>query len=318
MIRPASTVARPLPTRFDPFCQDDALRRPYQLLHAGAWDELEAELAGDPAGWPVLSLLAGEDAAVEVVVLQRYAEARPSARSVALFGGAVVRDAFALHRANPGAFASLLHQAEEILHHARRLDPDLADPWVHLLATGRGLRVELRELRDRFENAHARVPFRADACIQYLHGLSSRSGGSDGAMFDFARWIQSEAPPGSPAMVTLPTAHLEYGMGEESPRSLTEHLSHPATVAELTPALADFMWESPTRATHAELPTLNAFALAMTVEERESANLVRECFRRIDNRPTAYPWTLYQDEEIAEVFTEVQRSQLRSAERFGP
>ena len=184
-------------------------------------------------------------------------------------------------------------------------------PWP----AGEARASDVRELRHRFENAHARSPFRPDACCQYLLGLSSQAGGSDDAMFDFARWIQSEASSGTPAMVTLPMAHLEYGMSGASRPNLTEHLTHPATVAELTPALAEYIWETPSRAGPQELPTLNAFALAMTVNDRDSANLIRECFRRIDNRPTAYPWTLYEDEEIPTVFTEAQRVQLRSADQ---
>jgi hypothetical protein len=311
----ASTRSTPL--HFDPFLGDAALRRPYRLLHGGRWDELDAALAEDPIGWPVPCLLASDDAAVETVILERYATARPSGRSLSLLGGALARDAFAARqRTTEAAFADALRRAEEIVVEAMRLAPELADPWVHHLAIGRGLGVDLRELRRRFEAAHDRAPFRPDACHQYLLGLSSRAGGVDSAMFDFAHWVLSEAPRGSPATAVLPTAHLEYGLSSDSPRSLTDHLTHPATAAELAPALADFIWHTPSETDPPQLPTLNAFALAMTVNDQESAFLVRECFRRIADRPTSYPWTLYHDEEIPAVFTEVKRVQLRQAERF--
>jgi hypothetical protein len=314
-----SEASRPPPTRFDPFFGDGQLRRAYELLHRGEWDELERALAEAPDGWLLPSILSSDDAAVESIAFGRYAEDKRSARSVSLLAGAEIRDAFETRSTgDQAAFTDRLQRAEELLENAVRLDPKLADPWVHYLQSGRGLEVGLGSLRHRFERAHALAPFRPDACGQYLLGLSSRAGGSDGAMFDFARWVQSEAPPGSPATVVLPTAHLEYCFGQETPVSLTEHLTHPATVAELTPALADYMWATPSQAGPAQLPTLNAFALAMTVNNRETALLVRECLRRIDNRPTSYPWSLYQDEEIAAVFNEVRRSQLRSADRFTP
>ncbi|MCP4223821.1 MAG: hypothetical protein GY773_10805 [Actinomycetia bacterium] len=314
-----SEASRPPPTRFDPFLSDSKLRHAYQLLHAGNWDELDKVLSRAPGSWLLPPILTSEDAAIESVVLVRYVKARPSCRSLSLLAGLKVRDAFEAHSVEDATtFTTQLQRAEKLLHDAMHFDPQLADPWVHLLHSGRGLNIDLRDLRHRFESAHELAPFRPDACRQYLLGLSSRSGGSDDAMFDFARWIRAEAPSGSPAMGTLPTAHLEYCFGHESPVSLTEHLTHPATVAELTPALADYMWANPSQAGPAELPTLNAFALAMTVSDRETALLVRGCFRRIDNRPTSYPWSLYQDEEIAEVFNEVQRAQLRSADRFAP
>ena len=317
--------SRPAPTHFDPFLHDGELRQAYQLLHKAAWDDLDEALKQDPHGWLLPTILSSEDAAVETIILARYAEARPSGRSLSLLAGAQVRDAFtsrsaakvdAQGGARGQAFESRLQQAELVLQQAIGLQPELADPWVHLLTTSRGLGTDLQELRSRFENAHSRVPFHPEACRQYLFSLSRRAGGSDTAMFDFARWLQAEAPPGSPAMVTLPTAHLEHALGSGTPLSLTEHLTRPETGAELTPALADFIRESPSQATPVDLLTLNTYALAMTVTDRETALLVRECFRRIDNRPTSYPWTLYENEKITAVFNEVQRAQLRSATRF--
>lgn len=319
---------RPVPTRFDPFVDDPDLRYAYSSLVGGAWEELEYALDSYPDAWLMSSILTSDDAAVETITFERYHAARRSARSLAMLGGAQVRDAWDLvtdldqgiDRAGlalvDGRFRAQLATAERTLHEAVRLGPASADPWVHLLSSGRGLGLDLNELRTRFENAHSRVPFRPDACRQYVLGLSSRGGGADTAMFDFVRWLELEAPAGSPARMALPMAHLEYGLGDRSGSSLTEHLSRPETVAELAPALASFLHATPTEASPAELLVLNAYALAITISGTETARLARECLRRIDNRPTSYPWSLYRDEEITAVFAEVQRSQLRAIERY--
>lgn len=318
-----SSHSRPVPSHFDPFLGDDRLRHAYQLLLSAAWDELTQELEGD--SWLLQSILTSDDAAVETIVFERLAQARPSGRTLALLGGALVRDAeiylgggrLPLAQPSPArrAAEALLEEAEETLAQAVRLRPALADPWVHLLASGRLLGLDLPELRARFENAHSRTPFRPDACRQYLLGLSARHGGSDDAMFSLARWICAEAPADSPARLVLPMAHLERGLGPGQ-TSLTEHLTLPDTIEELTPALAAFLAATPPEAAPAELLVLNAYGLAMTVESGRSAGLVQECFRRIDNRPTSYPWSLYHNEQITEVFAEVQRTQLRSVGRF--
>jgi hypothetical protein len=316
--------SRPAPARFDPFLGDTGLRHGYQLLLSAAWDELTQHLENDI--WLLQSILTSEDAAVETIVFQRLADARPSARTLALLGGALVRDAEAvlgpnnrISTAQPSPSRqraeALLGQAEEALQQAIRLRPALADPWIHLLASGQALGLDLPELRARFENAHSRVPFRPDACRRYLHGLSSRGGGSDDAMFEFARWVAAEAPVDSPARQALPMAHLEHGLGPRTP-SLTEHLAADRTIDELGPALNAFLEATPPEASPAELTALNTFGLALTVNDTTTARLVQECYRRIDNRPTSYPWSLYQDEEIPAVFAEVQRTQLRSVNRF--
>lgn len=320
--------SRPVPTRFDPFLGDSDLRRVYHKLHAGKWDEFDEALSIERHSWLLQWILTSDDAAVETVVFDRLYKALPSARTLSLLGGAKVRDAWSLldeitadttedeFTRIDQRFQDDLTDAEELLQSAIRLRPALADPWVQLLNSGRGLGIELKELRVRFENVHSRSPFRPDACQSYVLGLSTRRGGADSAMFDLARWLEAEAPAFSPARMVLPVAHLEYGMGNSAGYSLTEHLSRPETVGELAPALDGFLSATPDKADPTELPTLNAFALAMTVADSTTAQLIEECFRRIDNRPTSYPWTLYEDEDIAEVFVEVQRTQLRSAERY--
>lgn len=323
--RPAG---REEPAHFDPFVDDAQLRSVYHLLMAGQWYELEAALDSDPNAWFIEQILVSETTSVETVVFDTYHQTIPSARSVWLLAAAQIRDAWHLLdgvgpdtsdtelEAIDDRFRAELIAAEQLLHDVIRGQSTLPDPWVHLLDSGRGLGVDLGELRFRFDHAHSRAPFRPDACRQYLLGLSARGGGADPAMFDFARWLEDEIPPHYPARIALPMAHLEHGLGDDCNLTLTDYLSTEETVAELAPAFERFLRATPRVASPLELPVLNAYALAMTVTDAGTARLVSECFRRIDNRPTAYPWSLYFDERIVDVFLEIQRTQLRSASRY--
>jgi hypothetical protein len=316
-----------VPTRFDPFLDDADLRRAYRALVDGRWDDFDKMLGQEHGGWLLRSILTSDDAAVETIVFRRFADARPSALALSLLGGALARDAMGVEAAAGGSGIAgrsaaagdgpgpALADAERILRQAANAEPALADPWVHLLASGRGLGIDLGDLRTRYEQAHSREPFRADACRAYLLALRDKSAP---AMFDFAHWVEREAPPDSPAREVLPRAHLELGLSLAHGASLSAYLARPETAAELVPALASFLEAAPQPARPADLPTLSAYGLAMTVSNHPTARLTRECFRRIDNRPTSYPWSLYPGETITAVFAEVQRTQLHSADRVSP
>ncbi|MFV0256977.1 MAG: hypothetical protein ACK5PP_00820 [Acidimicrobiales bacterium] len=305
---------------------DPKLQRLERAVHARDWDAVISAVRNDPTQWLVPSVLVSDEAAIETETFRRLADARPGPLSTSLVGAAMARDAWAMIGADEtvediGAerhtdFETAMVAAEQTLIEAINGQPSRPDAWVYLLSTGRGLRVGLTELRRRFEQVHLVDPFRPDAVRAYLHGLSYRGGGNDATMFEFARWVRDEAPPGSAAQVALPAAHLEYGLGS-CPTTLTEHLVQASTVDEIARSLSGFLEASPDRAGPTQLGPLNAFALAITVEDQRTAKLMRDTFRRIDGRPTAYPWTLYR-EDISGVFTEVQRTQLRSAARFLP
>lgn len=319
------TRSRPEPARFDPFLHDAGLRRPYQLLFSGAWEELDHAFETDPGSWMATSILVS-DAAIETDVFQFYVDAGPSPYALSLLGGAQLRDIPAVagngaghpQRQTREQVMKQVLAAERPLHAAIRLDPLLADPWVHLVTSGRRLRVNLRELRERFENASSRAPFRQDACREYLLGLNGRGGKGNEAMFDFVRWLLDVAPAGSGATLALPMAHLEHGLRGPTGISLDDHLALPATIAQVTEALAHYLEFAPSPIGPAELATLNAFALATTVHDRSSALLVQDCYARIDNRPTSYPWSSLPagDANVPAVFCRHQRLQLEAASRF--
>ncbi len=334
------SVPSPRLDRFDPFLADVELRNAYRYLVDGDWRRLESFLHSSPKYWLYSSAITGHVVGIETITFLRWVETANSPRARCFHAGALIRDAYETRSAIQALVASpayraehgdieaagraehaaadhqeSLKQAERLLYDVIRDRPSLSDPWVFLLISGRGLGVRLEELRQRFDNAHSRDPFRPDACREYLEGLTEKWGGSQEATFDFARWVEREAPPDSPARMSLPIAHLEQGLIEGQGANLAVYLNDERVVGELAGALESFLWATPAPAPTEALPVLNAYALAVSADSPITAHLITEVFQRIANRPTVYPWSLYK-EHIPAVFSEIQDDQLRFAARY--
>lgn len=334
------SVPSPRLDRFDPFLADVELRNAYRALVDGDWRRLESFLDNSSKYWLYSTTITGQLVGIETITFVRWVETANSPRARCYHAAALIRDAYEARAAvearvvTPEFLAEhgdieaarlselaivdyheSLKQAERYLYDVIRDRPSLSDPWVFLLISGRGLGVRLEELRQRFDNAHSRDPFRPDACREYLEGLTEKWGGSQDATFDFARWIEHEAPPDSPARVSLPVAHLEQGLLDGQGANLAAYLNEDPVVGELAGALESFLRATPSPASTEALPALNAYTLAVSADSPVTAHLIAEAFERIANRPTAYPWLLYK-EHIPEVFKEIQADQLRFAGRY--
>jgi hypothetical protein len=326
--------------RYDPFLADVELRNAYRHLMDGDWRRLESFLDTNPKAWMFSSIITSRLVGIEPVTFVRWAEVAGSPRARTYHAATVIRDAFELRsnheaRVAEGAEANVLvrqqleaegeavvadyqeslKRAERELYDVVRERPSLSDPWVFLLISGRGLGVRLEELRQRFDNAHSRHPFRPDACREYLESLTEKWGGSQDATFDFARWVEQEAPPDSPARVSLPVTHIEQGLLDGGGANLATYLNDDSVVTELLIALESFLRATPSPAPTESLHVLNAYALAVSADSPNTALLMAEVFDRIAGRPTTYPWSLYQ-EEIFEVFNEIQADQRRFSGRY--
>lgn len=323
----ASPVERPRLDRLDPFLGDQDLRTAYRALADGDWRRLEKFLDNSPKAWMFRSIVTGETVGLELVTFERWAEFRGSPKSRVYLASAQIRDAFA-DRASAMAsseglladnehlrFTGRLTDAEELLREVVADRPAMAEPWVVLMISARGLGADLDEIRERYENAHSRAPFRPDGCREYVQSLTKKWGGSTIATFDFARWLEAEAQPSSPAREALPVAHIEKALYAHGTDDISEYLTDPTVVEELAEGLHNYLQAIPTQAPTEALGTLNAYALAISVTDDLTARLVTETFARIDNRPTEYPWSVYA-EDVNHIFSEVQADQLRSASRF--
>lgn len=333
--RPPAELLRP--DRLDPFLHDDELRAAYRALVDGDFRKLERFLDTSQKAWLFSMIAASNIVDLETVTFERWVEFRQSPRARVYYAAAQIRDAFTERgaalaelaagngdagpdegdedRGEDARFLGRLKTAEEILYEVVTDRPAMADPWTTLLISGRGLNVELDEIRERFDNAHSRAPFRPDACHHYLQSLTKKWGGSTIATLDFARWLEREAPDASPAREALPVAHIEKGLLEKGRTNLATYLMQPNVVAELATGLLSYLQAIPSPAPTESLAVLNAYALAISANNQSTARLVTETFARIDNRPTEYPWSIYAD-DVTDVFSEIQADQLRFAGRY--
>lgn len=324
----------PRPDRFDPFLGDRELRSAYRYLVDGDWRRLDSFLESSPKAWLYSSVITSRLVGIETITFARWVDVAKSPRSLSFHAAALIRDAYEARAdyearvAHPDSelsdidteaaifdYQEALKRAERNLYEVVRERPGLSDPWVFLLVSGRGLGVRLEELRQRFDNAHSRDPFRPDACREYLEGLTAKWGGSQEATFDFARWIELEAPPDSPARCALPIAHIEQGLRGDQGANLAAYLNNETVVSELVGGLESLLRVTPTPAPTEALPALNAYALAISADSPSTAYLITEVFERIADRPTMYPWSLY-EEPIPRVFAEIKADQLRFSGRY--
>lgn len=204
-------------------------------------------------------------------------------------------------------FKERLPWAEESLERAAVLLPDHAAAWVGLLRTGRGRRLDLTVLEDRFRQGHAREPFSAELCEQMTQTLTYKWFGSAEQSLEFARWILAEAPVGSAAHGCVALAHVEHaiqvmhGGGE-----LTDVFRDEFVGAELQRAS-----ERSILALGAGAPvgvamvrTGNLLAMAASVGDHEA--LAHRVLTVLRGRYGIFPWSLMGEParraRIAEVF----------------
>ncbi len=323
--------------RFDPFLGSVEMRTAYKSLVDGDWTKLEGYFGDSPMSWLFGYIATSRAVGIETVTFERWDEARKHPQARTMHAAAMIRDVFeemaevepSKRSANNSGSTRLsqidsvrladlqqrLKAAELMLFEVVTENPAKADPWVYLLISGRGLGIKLTELRSRFDNAHSRAEYRADACHEYLQGLTAKWGGSQKAAFEFARWVEEEAPADSPARECLPVAHIEEGLLQDGGDGFASYLTQAHVADELLGSAAKFLRSTPNQAEYHHLPTLNAYGLVLNAYSAPSARILTEVFDRIANRPTSYPWVLYK-EEIIEVFHEIQSDQRRYASRY--
>lgn len=302
---------------------DEAIRATYQAAAAGQWQHLESFLAGRNDSWLVSSILTGDASDVRIETIQEWATQAPSARALSMLGWMQIRAAWAIRgngladTVSSQSFTSFkdgLQHAEGTLQQAVGLDPDLADPWVPLMTTSRGLQMGQKELQRRFDECQRNELFRPDACVQMLQGLCAKWGGSHEKMFEFARLIESSAAPDSPARESLPRAHYEYAAYTDGLQS-ADHYKTPEIAAEIEAAAERYLAATPPNPLAAHLGPLNAYVLALHPHDKRSAKLVSECIARINGRPTSSPWDMWND-EVGKKYANTSRRRLKEAARF--
>jgi hypothetical protein len=200
-------------------------------------------------------------------------------------------------------FIERLDAAErDLVEAARRGDP-LA--WSMMLVSGRGLEVPKEELAYRYRSATMASPALCTAADQYLQGLCAKWGGSDEAMFEFARDVVSSAPVGDPRHRLIPIAHFERGINfRDEAKGTGAYRQDPMARAEILAAAERSVFRPDFGTTPQHRLTLNWFAMALgwfrCFEE------ARPLFERIGIAPTLWPWAFYGDDAIT-VFLDYRR-----------
>lgn len=302
----------------DPFIGDDEMRGAVDALAAGSWREAEKliEDRPHPMEWSLLR------DSVPTAVIEAWARTEPSARSLSLLGATYVRDAWEIRTASRAedvdpsrwrGFLSKLEQAETILRWVAATWRDAPEPWAPLLDTCRGLEMGQNEARARFANLQRRSPFHPSGCASMLQSLCHKWGGSHEAMFEFARWVDQNAPADSPAREVLPVAHIEYLLSEDL--STREYFAQPHVVQELAGSAERFLTAIPDHPPPAHVPALNAYTICAFPVDARTARLAGELFRRIGDRATPFPWNRF-DSDLGIVFASTRVQRLEAAQRF--
>jgi hypothetical protein len=180
-----------------------------------------------------------------------------------------------------------LQFAETNLGEAAARAPADPTPWAYLVTSCRGLQLGLEELRRRFQQAVGRYPWHRAAHLQMLQGLSDKWGGSHLLMFNYAREISAQAPPGSSLPVLVAAAHIERWLaldGDEQVR----YFKRPEIAAEIHAAADRSVRHSAFRLQPGWPHACNSFAFCFALGEDVTA--ARQQFEAIGDLVTNHPW----------------------------
>jgi hypothetical protein len=313
------------PARLDPYRSDAEVREVANRLRSGDWAFAEDVLRRRSDSWLVSELLAADDSPVPLSAFEAWSSSSGSALSLALLGRAQVRAAWQIRGSLVAkkvpesaweGFFSGLEVAERTLMESVNRDPSSSEPWVGLMRTARGLQLGRDELRERFDNAHSRHPFRPDACAAMLQGVCDKWGGSHDEMFAFARWIDADSEPDSAARAQLYIAHFEFFVVTPGSGKLaSDYFGRPDVAAELASATESFLRVIPRETAARHLELLNMALLALEPVDARTASLVREVVERVALRRTPLPWAYYGGDG-GKLFSRTRKNKLAQCRRF--
>jgi hypothetical protein len=183
-----------------------------------------------------------------------------------------------------------LREAEDFLHRVVELDPRNVEAWHYLILSGRARQLPKEELWRRYRRLVALDPTHHGGHRQMLEALKAQWGGSEKAMFNFAR-ASADRAPGSGLPVLIADAHLEASSGHRN----DEYFRHPEVAQELVLAAEYSIWHpafTPSLFTRWVRNCL-AYALARAHRFTEADRVFAEIG---DDEVTRHPWELEPDD----------------------
>lgn len=197
------------------------------------------------------------------------------------------RAAHAVPREQFKTFHALLRDAEPHLYAAAELDPAWSGPWVGLLASGRGLQVDLELIRRRFDAATAREPEDRIAHGQMLLALCEKWFGSHELMHEFAG--QALRGPHREALAPLTArAHLEHALSCAPGAERRAYLARKGVRAELLEAAELSLFRPGYAVPRSPYADANLFAMAFSMAGMRAE--ARRAFKLSDGVVTRTPW----------------------------
>jgi len=271
--------------------QHDQLRLTFGRLHRDSHRGLIESM---------LVLLNNEEPAerwVDKLVAWSRADGGTAARTVLIYG--LIKHAWLTHGEKLGrdlsgeqlaVFHDLLNEAERLLEKAIALQPDHADLLLLRLTTARGLSLPLEEHWTRFRALQAIAPLHYPGHLSMLENLKAKWGGSDDAMFRFARARASQVPEGSPIHSLIVHAHFEiHGRLLATADHDADQYFHQAGVGdEIEAAWSQSLGSPAFRDENNAEGLSNLFAAALFLAGRFDA--ARAALSVMDGYCTAAPW----------------------------
>lgn len=319
----ASFKARPV--AFDPFFYDRGFQGAHTDLAQGSTEKAASQISTRPEGWLLATTLVSADSKIPAETFKQWSELEPSGTTYALYGGSLIRDAWAIRGKVPSEqvpreawtlFRDGLKAAEAVLWQGVEQFSESADSWVGLMTTARGLELGPAEIHKRFSEAHKLAPFRGDVCNAMLQGVCEKWGASHDEMFNFARWVERNAPADSAAHSVVPLAHFERVVaGRDEGLKPSSYFVEPEVASELMAVAANYLEATPREAHPAHLEMLNHLVLVLQPHDEASAQFLQECAHRLGDRPTALPW-MYYGGNIGRRFATVRAERIGEAHLY--
>ena len=191
-----------------------------------------------------------------------------------------------MSRAQFNGFHAWLDGSEEHAREAIRVDPSDVLPHVTLVTTGRGLQRGVGELVARFNAGRGCAPHHLELHRQMLQGLCAKWGGSDEAMFEFARSVAGAAPDSAGLAELVATAHVEAWLEAQGSG---DHWRKPGVAEELQQAAARLGSDLPPN--RYNVTGRNMLALVWWKSRDKAAFLA--AVTAMDGVVTDWPWEMW-------------------------
>ena len=304
---------------YDPCLGRTDLQAAHRALRKGDWGPAAAVLAHPGDRSVIFTGLLSEGVSTDVI--RRWAETQPDSTTLALLATKLTSDAWDIRGGGMSEtvaddawprFWEMLEHADDVVAQAISIGPPSADSWGAGIMIGVGRQLNIDLIQRRFEQCHQLQPFHANAVRAMLQARCDKWYGSHESMFQFARWVASQAPAGAPAQFAICEAHFERwrsmaatGVDQRTYFSQSNVRHEIATVADR------FLQSTPSGPAPAEyLLALNWFVYAVGSANQRPPGMMAECVARIDRRPTQNPWR-YMKGSIGAAYSDFSKSVLR-------